>query len=173
MKRSVLSAITISSLLLALSACNNENDNSTTTNKDSSSTTTSMKMKEDNVTYSGDNVNMNGYVVYDENKEGVRPAIIVVPEWWGLNDYAKSRARQLAELGYIAMAIDMYGNGKTADSPDSAGALATPFYKNPQMAQARFDAALNKLRSYSQTDTSRIAVFGGILPRFSAIISTS
>jgi dienelactone hydrolase len=118
------------------------------------------KYKEDNVTYSGDNVTMNGYVVYDESKEGARPAVLVIHEWWGLNDYTKRRAKQLADLGYIAMAVDMYGNGKTADNPDSAGKLAMPFYKNPQMTKARFDAALEKLKSYAQTDPNNIAVMG-------------
>ena len=118
------------------------------------------KLKEDNVTYSGDNVTMNGYVVYDESREGTRPAVLVIHEWWGLNDYSKQRARQLAELGYIAMALDMYGNGKTADNPDSAGKLARPFYQNPQMMKARFDAALEKLKTYGQTDPNKIAVMG-------------
>lgn len=118
------------------------------------------KLKEENITYTGDGVTMNGYVVYDENKEGKRPAIIVIHEWWGLNDYAKGRAKQLAELGYIAMAMDMYGNGKTADNPDSAGKLATPFYQNPQMMKTRFDAALEKLKSYPQADTSKLASMG-------------
>ena len=118
------------------------------------------KIKEDNITYTGDNVTMNGYVVYDENKEGTRPAVLVIHEWWGLNDYSKQRAKQLAGLGYIAMALDMYGNGKTADNPDSAGKLATPFSKNPQMMKARFDAALEKLKTYAQTDPNKIAVIG-------------
>ena len=86
--------------------------------------------------------------------------LLVIHEWWGFNDYAKRRARQLAELGYIAMAMDMYGNGKTADNPDSAGKLAMPFYQNPQMMKARFDAALEKLKTYPQTDVSKIAVMG-------------
>ncbi|HEX5653842.1 MAG TPA: dienelactone hydrolase family protein, partial [Chitinophagaceae bacterium] len=100
------------------------------------------------------------YVVYDENKEGPRPAVVVIPEWWGLNDYIKGRAKKLAELGYIALAMDMYGDGKTADNPDSAGKLATPFYQKPQMAKARFDAALAKLRSYPQADSSKLAAMG-------------
>jgi len=118
------------------------------------------KLKEDNITYAGDNVTMNGYIVYDENKEGTRPAVLVIHEWWGLNDYTKKRARQLAELGYIAMAVDMYGNGKTADNPDSARTYAMPFYLNPQMTKTRFDAALEKLKTYSQTDANKIAVMG-------------
>ncbi len=117
-------------------------------------------MKEENVTYTSDGTTMQGYVVYDENKEGARPAVLVVHEWWGLNDYAKKRARDLAALGYIAMAVDMYGNGKQADNPDSAGKLATPFYTNPQMAKTRFDAALAKIKTYSQADASRVGAIG-------------
>jgi dienelactone hydrolase len=137
----------------SFTACNNESNQATTETK-------APSYKEENVSYTGDSVTMNGYVVYDENKEGARPAVLVIPEWWGLNDYAKSRAKQLAELGYIAMAIDMYGNGKQADNPDSAGKYATPFYQNPQMAKARFDAALAKLKTYIQTDASKIAAIG-------------
>lgn len=137
------------------SSCNNEDKK-----PENETAMKEPKLKEENITYTGDGVTMNGYVVYDESKEGKRPGIIVIHEWWGLNDYAKGRARQLAELGYIAMAMDMYGNGKTADNPDSAGKLATPFYQNPQMMQARFDAALEKLKSYPQTDTGKMASMG-------------
>lgn len=148
-------------LILAIffSACNNEGSPKEKEMKDSVTTKT-PSFKEDNVTYSGDNVTMNGYVVYDENKEGARPAVLVIHEWWGLNDYAKGRAKQLAELGYIAMAVDMYGNGKTADNPDSASKYATPFYQKPQMTKARFDAALEKLKTYPQTDATKIAAIG-------------
>jgi dienelactone hydrolase len=118
------------------------------------------KLKEENITYTGDNVTMNGYVVYDENIEGARPAVLVVHEWWGLNDYSKMRARELAKLGYIAMAVDMYGDGKQADNPDSALKLAMPFYTNPQMAKTRFDAAFAKLKTYPQADAAKMGAIG-------------
>jgi dienelactone hydrolase len=118
------------------------------------------QLKEENVTYSAGDVTMNGFVVYDENKKGKRPAILVVHEWWGLNDYDRMRARELAKLGYIAMAIDMYGNGKTADNPDDAGKLATPFYQNLPLEKSRFDAALAKLKSYGQADGNKMAAIG-------------
>jgi dienelactone hydrolase len=144
--------------MVFLFSCNNDDKNSATATQDTAKK--ESKLKEDNVTYSGDNTTMNGYIVYDENKEGARPAVLVIHEWWGLNDYSKGRARQLAELGYIAMAVDMYGNGKTADNPDAAGKLATPFYQNPQMMKTRFDAAAEKLKTYPQTDASKMAVMG-------------
>ena len=107
---------------LSISSCKNEDKPGTETK--------TPGIKEENITYTGDSVTMNGYVVYDSGSTEKRPVVLVVHEWWGLNDYAKRRARQLAELGYIAMAVDMFGNGKTADNPDSAGKLAGPFYQN-------------------------------------------
>jgi dienelactone hydrolase len=155
MKLKHLFYVSFISAVVVFSACHNEEKK-----PENETAMKEPKLKEENVTYTGDGVTMNGYVVYDENKEGKRPAIMVIHEWWGLNDYAKGRAKQLAELGYIAMAMDMYGNGKTADNPDSAGKLATPFYQNPQMMKTRFDAALEKLKSYPQTDTSKMASMG-------------
>jgi dienelactone hydrolase len=140
--------------LLVFASCNNDEK------KTDTGETTSRKLKEEKVTYTGDNVTMNGYVVYDGSGEGPRPAVLVVHEWWGQNDYSRSRARQLADLGYIAMAVDMYGDGKQADSPDSAQKLAMPFYMDPQMAKRRFDAAYDKLKSFPQTDSNNIAAIG-------------
>ncbi len=117
-------------------------------------------IKEHAVSYSADSVNMNGFVAYDESSEAKRPVVLVVHEWWGLNDYAKKRARQLAELGYLAFAIDMYGNGITADNPEQAGKLAEPFYQDPTMAKKRFDAALEKIKTFPQADTNQIAAIG-------------
>jgi len=117
-------------------------------------------LKEENVTYMADGVALKGFVVYDETKTGKRPAVLVVHEWWGLNDYTKSRARQLAALGYIAMAVDMYGDGKIAANPQQAQELTTPFYKDPQLAKTRLDAAIKKVKEYEQTDVSSVAAIG-------------
>lgn len=118
------------------------------------------KLKEENISYNIDSLKMDGYVVYDENMEGKRPAVLVLHEWWGLNDYAKRRARELANLGYIALAVDMYGNGRRADNPTDAGNLAMPFYKDPQMAKKHFGAALNKFKTYGQVDANNIGAIG-------------
>ncbi len=143
------------------SACNNQSTSSSS-NADSTikEIAKTPSIKEENVTYTAGNVTMDGYLAYDANKEGKRPAILVVHEWWGLNDYPKMRARKLAELGYIAMAVDMFGNGKTVDNSDDAGKMVGPFYQNAQMAKTRFDAAMNKLKTYSQADTNNIAAIG-------------
>lgn len=149
------------------SACNNSDSSSSTkdstiakTDSAMNGTATSPSLKEESVTYTDNGVTMNGYLVYDANKQGRRPGIIVVHEWWGLNDYPKMRARKLAELGYVAMAVDMYGNGKIADNPTDAGKMSTPFYQNLKMTKSRFDAALNKLKTYNEVDTSNIAAIG-------------
>lgn len=139
-------------------SCNNSGTSSTEEKKDSA--TTASQLKEDNITYSGDNTNMNGYVVYNDSVQGKRPAVLVVHEWWGMNDYSKMRARQLAQLGYVAMAVDMYGDGKTASDPDGAMKLAGPFYQNPQLTKTRLDAALAKLKTYPEVDTNNIAAIG-------------
>ncbi len=117
-------------------------------------------LKEENVTYKADGVTLKGFIVYDESQTGKRPAILVVHEWWGLNDYARSRARQLAALGYVAMAVDMYGDGKTAANPQQAQEMASPFYKDPQLAKTRLDAAIKKVKEYKQTDASNVAAIG-------------
>lgn len=101
-----------------------------------------------------------GYVTYDSNQTGKRPAILVVHEWWGLTDYPRNRAKQLAGLGYIAMAVDMYGDGKIAEDPKTAQELATPYYKDPTLAKTVLDAAIEKLKTFPETDTSKMAAIG-------------
>lgn len=142
--------------VVSFSAFNNASPGSTTI-KQAKNTPV---IKEENITYTGDGITMNGFVAYDASITGKRPAILIVHEWWGMNEYTKKRARELASLGYIAMAIDMYGNGQNAADPAEAMKLAGPFYGNPKMAKARFDAALEKIKSYPQTNTAKIGAIG-------------
>jgi len=117
-------------------------------------------IKEETVTYSVNGVTLKGFVAYDDNIKGKRPAILVVPEWWGLNDYAKMRVRKLAELGYIAMAADMFGDGKVASNPTDAQKYTAPYYKDPSMVKTWLAAAEQKLKEYSQTDPANMAAIG-------------
>lgn len=154
--KNVLQALLIACSLTAVS-CGGEKKDSTESKEET------MKVpgiKEEKVNYSVDNTEMIGFVAYDTVSDNKRPVVLVVPEWWGLNDYAKSRAKQLAVLGYLAIAVDMYGNGTTADNPELAGKLATPFYQDPAMAKRRFDAALAKIKTFAIADTGRIAAIG-------------
>lgn len=152
-KKSIIQTVMAVTTLFLYYACGSNETETKETAKEPA-------LKEENITYTGDSTTMNGFVVYDENVQGTRPAVIVVPEWWGLNSYAKMRATELAKMGYIAMAIDVYGNGKTADNPDSAGAFAMPFYVNPFKTKTRIEAAIAKLKSYAQTDTANVAGIG-------------
>jgi dienelactone hydrolase len=117
-------------------------------------------LKEENVTYTIDGVSFNAFVAYNPDKIGKRPAILVVHEWWGENDYVKMRARELAALGYIAMAVDLFGNGQIAANPQEAMALTKPFYADPALAKKRLDAAINKIKEFPQTDINNVAAIG-------------
>lgn len=112
------------------------------------------------VDYSADGTTFKGFLAYDSSIAGKKPGIIVVHEWWGLNQYARERAEMLAKLGYVALAVDMYGNGATADHPDDAGKFAMAVMQKMDTAKARFDAGLKILKEQPQTDTSKIAAIG-------------
>jgi dienelactone hydrolase len=118
------------------------------------------KIKGEEIQYSADGVTMKGYLAYDAALMGKRPGIIVVHEWWGHNEYARKRARMLAELGYTALAVDMYGDGKTASHPDDAGKFAGEMFKNMPVAKARFLAAMEMLKKHETVDAERIGGIG-------------
>jgi dienelactone hydrolase len=172
--------ILIMSLLVASSAavsCNNSGDKNETKNTVDSSKNSSLEnIREDSISYEIAGKKYDGFVTYNENQKGKRPGIVVVHEWWGLNNYSRMRAKELAKLGYIALAADMYGNGQTANDPNEAQRLATPFYQDPSLAKNRLDAAINFLKTYPQTDTSEIAAigycFGGFVVLNSAKLGT-
>lgn len=107
----------------------------------------------------GDTV-FKGYLTNNSDVKGKRPAVLVVHEWWGHNAYARKRARMLAEQGYTALAVDMFGDGKTARHPDEAGKFAGQLMKNKAVAEARFNAALAFLKQEPSVDPARIAAIG-------------
>lgn len=112
------------------------------------------------VEYSAKGEAMQGYLAYNEGIQGRRPAILVVPEWWGVNDYVRKRARMLAELGYTALAVDMYGKGKLAMNPEEAGKLSSEVKNNKTLAEGRFMAALEFLKGQPTVDPQRVAAIG-------------
>lgn len=112
------------------------------------------------VTYSDGTTTMKGYLAYDDKMPGKRPGILVVHEWWGQNEYARKRARMLAELGYVALAVDMYGEGKEADHPDDAAKFSGEIGRNMELGRKRFEAAREFLTGYRLTDPTRIGAVG-------------
>ena len=117
------------------------------------------------VDYQQDGVRLEGYLAYDDafpngNRFGAgRPGVLIVHEWWGLNDYVRGRADQLAGLGYVAFALDMYGKGVCTTHATTAGQLAQPFYGSPLMAD-RARAGLDELLKTGLVDPARVAAIG-------------
>jgi dienelactone hydrolase len=112
------------------------------------------------VTYQAGDTTLKGYLAYDDAITGQRPGILVVHEWWGHNEYARKRARLLAAMGYTALAVDMYGDGKLADHPKDAGQFAGEVSNNMEAATARFEAAMALLKQHSATNPAQISAIG-------------
>lgn len=151
-------------LMILIASCGS-NKSGTETNesaKDEASESVDVPkdIKGEEVTYDADSISMNGFIAYDANQAGPRPGILVVHEWWGHNDYARKRAEMLAEMGYVALAVDMYGDGKQADHPDDAAKFSSAVSGNMEGAKARFLKALDVLKSNAATDSTKIAAIG-------------
>lgn len=110
--------------------------------------------------YATDSTEMIGYLAMDVNDSSKRPGVLVVHEWWGHNEYSRQRAEMLADLGYVALAVDMYGDGKQAAHPDEAGEFAGMVMGNFDDAKARFEAALETLKNHPNVDTEKIGAIG-------------
>jgi dienelactone hydrolase len=117
-------------------------------------------IKEEPVTYQDGTTTMKGFVVYDDAVQGKRPGIIMVHEWWGITKHMHNEAQKFAQQGYTAFIADMYGDGKVADNPNDAGALATLVMKDPKVMEARFDAARTQLAGHPSVDPVRIGAVG-------------
>ncbi|MEO6903969.1 MAG: dienelactone hydrolase family protein [Bacteroidia bacterium] len=148
--------------LLVTAACNNSVISSPQVLNTSTpnSPIKERRVEIERISYYVDSFKMDGFVAIDKSTTKRRPAVLIIHEWWGLNNYVKNRVKQLAELGYVAFAIDLYGDGKVAVTPTDAKALAIPLYARPLIVKARFDAALTKIKTYPQVDTTNIAAIG-------------
>lgn len=103
---------------------------------------------------------LEGYLAYDEVVQGPRPGILVVHEWKGLGSYVKGRAEQLAQLGYVAFAADMYGKGVRAKDHQEAAALAGLYRRDRALMRGRIVAALDALKASASVDPGRLAAIG-------------
>lgn len=118
-------------------------------------------LRTETVEYKQDNTALEGYLAYDDAIKGPRPGVLVVHEWWGLNDYAKRRADQLARLGYVAFAADIYGKGVRAKTPQEAMALSGKYRgADRTLLRARTRAGLDALKENPLTDPKRVAAIG-------------
>jgi len=103
---------------------------------------------------------LQGYFAYDDAIKGKRPGVLIIHEWTGLGDYVKRRARELAEEGYVAFAMDMYGKGIRPITPQEAGAQATIYRSNRQLMRERAAVSLGQLKTHRLTDPARVAAIG-------------
>jgi dienelactone hydrolase len=114
------------------------------------------------VEYEHGDTKLKGFLAYPEAAKGGRPGVLVFSEWWGLNEYAKSRARRLAALGYVAFAADVYGDGVVIDiaHPDDAAKMAGALRANTMAWRGRARAALEQLTQRENVDASKVAAIG-------------
>ncbi len=103
---------------------------------------------------------LQGFVAWDDAARGKRPGVLVVHEWWGLNEHARNQARRLAEAGYVGFALDMYGKGKVTTHPQEAQGFAAEATRDPAVLTARFNAGIEQLKRDPHVDSTRIAAIG-------------
>lgn len=112
------------------------------------------------IAYKHGDLECQGYLAWDDAVQGPRPGVLVAHEWWGLNDYARGRAEQLAKLGYVAFAADMYGEGKMTEHPKEAGEMAAKVRANVADWRKRARTALDVLSKQPQCDKTKLAAIG-------------
>jgi len=117
-------------------------------------------VKTKTIEYQEGGATLKGVLAWDDSASGKRPGILVVHEWWGLNDYAKGRAVRLAEEGYVAFALDMYGDNRVTTHGNQAGEWMNQIAANIDAWRSRANAGLKVLRSQPQVDTGRVAAIG-------------
>lgn len=112
------------------------------------------------VDYEAGEVKLQGYLAYNAEQKGERPGILIVHEWWGHNDYVRKRARMLAEIGYTALALDMFGKGKKTTHPETAKQFVKEVLEDMRAAEKRFNTALELLKKHESTDPKKMAAIG-------------
>jgi len=117
-------------------------------------------VKTETIEYRDGDTKLVGFLAYDDAIQGPRPGVLVVHEWWGLNDYARNRAKQLASMGYVAFAADIYGEGKSTTHPQDAMAWSGEIRKSLDGWRKRGEAGLAVLREHPRVDSSKLAAIG-------------
>lgn len=117
-------------------------------------------IRSETVEYTHEGTKLEGYYVYDDARQGPRPAILVAHQWKGLTGYEKRRAEMLAELGYVVFAVDIYGKGIRPETTQEAGKLAGQYKSDRNLLRGRVNAGLDKLKTYAQVDGAKIAAIG-------------
>lgn len=123
-------------------------------------------MHTETITYYQQETKLVGYLAYTEETKAARPAVIVAHAWKGLDTLAKEKAKELAELGMIAFAADIYGDGKEAHTNEEAASLMDPLFQDRKLLQERLKAAYDTIKKHPLVDSKRIGgigfCFGGL-----------
>lgn len=117
-------------------------------------------LKGEKVMYEQGGTKLQGYLVYEDSYQAARPGVLVVHEWWGLNEDTRRKAEGLAREGYVALAVDMYGEGKTTPHPKEAGEWATAVRQNKELGKAQFLAGYEFLQNHPLIQKGQIAAIG-------------
>lgn len=123
-------------------------------------TAPAMSIRSEEIVYQAEGLPLRGFVAWDPGRKQKRPGVLVVHEWWGHDEYVRGRARQLAAKGYTAMAVDMYGDGKVAKTPEEAEKLMLEVMGDMGRMRARFVAARDALFEHDGTDGASMAAIG-------------
>jgi len=120
----------------------------------------SAELRTQVIEYTQGDAVLEGYLAYDDAVKGKRPGVVVVHEWWGINPYIKSRVEQLAKIGYIAFAADIYGKGVRTTHPEEAGKFSGKYRQDRPLLRARAQAGLDILKKHDMTDPKKVAAIG-------------
>ncbi len=123
-------------------------------------TSAAAEVKTKAIEYKQGKTALQGFLAWDDSVKGKRPGVLVIHEWWGHNEHARTQAKRLAEAGYVGFALDMYGKGKVTTHPKDAQAFMAEASKDPKLLKARFDAALAVLKKQPQVDPQKIGAVG-------------
>jgi len=123
-------------------------------------TTAEARLQTQVMEYRHGGVILEGYLAYDDAFKGKRPGVLVVHEWWGINDFIKEKTDNLARLGYVAFAADIFGKGVRTTDFQEAATISARYKKDPELLRSRARAGLTKLKSLKQSDGKRLAAIG-------------
>ncbi|HEY1716745.1 MAG TPA: dienelactone hydrolase family protein [Verrucomicrobiae bacterium] len=112
------------------------------------------------VDYKQGDTTLEGFLVYDDSISGKRPGVLVVHQWFGLTDYEKMRAKQLAELGYVVFCADIYGKDSRPKDVNEAGTTAGKYKSDRKLLRERVNAGLDELKKNDLVDSKKIAAIG-------------
>jgi dienelactone hydrolase len=112
------------------------------------------------VEYTSGKAVMEGYLAYNSATAPKTPAVLIFHEWWGINPYVQRRAKEIAELGYVAFCVDIYGKGIRPKTPAEAGQQAAIYRKDPMLMRKRAQAGLDEVKTFKFVDKKRIAAIG-------------